>query len=81
MRLLYFISDKQALEYFETLGYDPHKEELVHDDCHRRGVFFQNNNRCTLGWHVPSLWRSIARRPHYSSARRIVAAPRNSATR
>jgi hypothetical protein len=44
LRLLYFISNKQAVDYFEALGYDAHKEEF----CHRRGVFF-HNNRCTLG--------------------------------
>jgi hypothetical protein len=36
LRLLYFMSNKQAVDYFEALGYDAHIEEF----CHRRGVFF-----------------------------------------
>ena len=39
LRLLYFISNKQAVDYFETLGYDTHKTEF----CHCRGVFFHNH--------------------------------------
>ena len=34
LRLLYFLADKQASDYFTALGYEPHKEEY----CHRRGV-------------------------------------------
>jgi hypothetical protein len=29
LRLLYFISNKQAVDYFEALGYDAHTEEFV----------------------------------------------------
>ena len=62
LRLLYFISNKQAVDYFEALGYDAHKEEF----CHRHGVFFLNN-RCTLGM-CPG--RCDARRPHCSASPR-----------
>ena len=44
LRLLYFIADKQASDYFTDLGYGPHKEEF----CHRRGVYF-HQHRCTIG--------------------------------
>ena len=44
LRLLFFLSNKQADDYFATLGYEAHKEEF----CHRRGVFFYRN-RCTIG--------------------------------
>ena len=69
LRLLYFISNKQALDYFEALGYDTHKEEF----CHRRGVFF-HNHRCTLGM---ACAQAVAMRGAPSAARRLVAAPRN----
>ena len=69
LRLLYFISNKQAVDYFEALGYDAHKEEF----CHRRGVFF-HNNRCTLGMAGA---QAVAMRGAPSAARRLVAAPRN----
>ena len=35
LRLLFFIANKQASDYFTDLGYEPHKEEF----CHRRGVY------------------------------------------
>jgi hypothetical protein len=44
LRLLFFLSKKQADDYFAALGYEAHKEEF----CHRRGVFF-HRNRCTIG--------------------------------
>jgi hypothetical protein len=44
LRLLFFLSNKQADDYFAALGYEAHKEEF----CHRRGVFFYRN-RCTIG--------------------------------
>jgi hypothetical protein len=69
LRLLYFISNKQAVDYFEALGYDAHKEEF----CHRRGVFF-HNNRCTLGM---ACAQAVAMRGAPTAARRFVAAPRN----
>jgi hypothetical protein len=36
LRLMFFLSNKQADDYFEVLGYQAHKEEF----CHRRGAFF-----------------------------------------
>ena len=36
LRLLYFLADKQACDYFTDLGYELHKKEF----CYRRGVFF-----------------------------------------
>jgi hypothetical protein len=69
LRLLYFISNKQAVDYFEALGYDAHKEEF----CHRRGVFF-HNNRCTLGM---ACAQAVAMRGAPTAASRLVAAPRN----
>ena len=44
LQLLYFISSKQAVDYFEALGYDVYKEEI----CQCRVVFFHDNS-CTLG--------------------------------
>ena len=44
LRLLFFLSHKQADDFFAALGYEAHKEEF----CHRRGVFF-HRNRCTIG--------------------------------
>ena len=44
LRLLYFLADRQASDYFTVLGYEPHKEEF----CHRRGVYF-HQHRCTIG--------------------------------
>ena len=44
LRLLYFIANKQASDYFTDLGYEPHKEEF----CHRRGVYF-HKHRCAVG--------------------------------
>jgi hypothetical protein len=35
----FFLSNKQAEDYFAALGYQAHKKEF----CHRRGVFFQQN--------------------------------------
>jgi len=37
LRLLFFLSHKQADDYFAPLGYEAHKEEF----CHHRGVFFR----------------------------------------
>ena len=47
LRLLFFLSNKQADDYFAALGYEAHKEEF----CHRSSVFFYRN-RCTIGWRV-----------------------------
>jgi hypothetical protein len=69
LRLLYFMSNKQAVDYFEALGYDAHKKKI----CHRRGVFF-HNNRCTLGM---ACAQAVAMRGAPTAARRLVAAPQN----
>jgi hypothetical protein len=39
LRLIFFLSNKQAEDYFAAFGYQPHRQEF----CHRRGVFFQQN--------------------------------------
>jgi hypothetical protein len=41
LRLFFFLSNKQADDYFAALGYEAQKEEF----CHRRGVFFYRNLR------------------------------------
>jgi hypothetical protein len=43
LRLLLFLSNKKADNYFAALGYEAHKEDF----CHRRCVFF-HRNRCTI---------------------------------
>ncbi len=68
LRLIYFISNKQADDYFETLGYQPHSKEF----CQRHGVFFQQN-RDTIGM---ACAQSVALRGAPTTARRHVAAPR-----
>ena len=45
LRLLFFLSNKQADDYFAALGYEAHEKELYH----RRGVFTFHRNRCTIG--------------------------------
>jgi hypothetical protein len=69
LQLLYFMSNKQAVGYFEPLGYDAHKEEF----CHCRVVFF-HNNRYTLGM---ACARAVTMRDAPTAARRLVAAPQN----
>jgi hypothetical protein len=68
LRLIFFISNKQAEDYFEALGYQPHSQEF----CHRRGVFFQQN-RGTIGM---ACAQAVALRGAPTTARRLVAAPR-----
>ena len=48
LRLLYFLADRQAADYFTALGYEPHKGEF----CHRRGVYFHHIA-------APSAWRAL----------------------
>ena len=67
--VIYFISNKQAVDYFEALGYDAHKEEF----CHRRGVFI-HNNRCNLAM---ACAQAVAMRDAPTAVRRLVAAPHN----
>jgi len=68
LRLIFFISNTQAEDYFEALGYQPHSQEF----CHRRGVFFQQN-RGTIGM---ACAQAVALRGSPTTARRHVAAPR-----
>ena len=68
LRLLFFLSNKQADDYFAALGYEAHKEEF----CHRRGVFFYRN-RCTIGL---ACAQAVALRGAPTTARRHVSAPR-----
>ena len=68
LRLLFFLSNKQADDYFAALGYEARKEEF----CHRRGVFFYRN-RCTIGL---ACAQAIALRGAPTTARRHVSAPR-----
>ena len=69
LRLICFLSNKQADDYFAALGYQAHKEEF----CHCRGVFF-HRNRCTI---VMACAQAVALRGAPTSARCHVAAPRN----
>ncbi len=68
LRLIFFVSNKQAEDYFEALGYQPHSQEF----CHRRGVFFQQN-RGTIGM---ACAQAVALRGAPTTTRRHVAAPR-----
>jgi len=64
----FFLSDKQADDYFAALGCETHKEEF----CHRRGVFF-HRNRCTIGM---ACAQAVALRGTPTTARRHVPGPR-----
>jgi hypothetical protein len=68
LRLIFFLSNKQAEDYFEALGYQPHSQEF----CHRRGVFFQQH-RDTIGM---ACAQAMALRCAPTTARRHVPAPR-----
>jgi len=68
LRLLYFLADRQASDYFTALGYEPHKEEY----CHRRGVYF-HQHRCTIGL---ACAQAVAIRGAPHVARRHAAVPR-----
>ena len=66
LRLLFFLSNKQADDYCS--GYEAHKEKF----CHRRSVFFYRN-RCTIGL---ACAQAVALRGAPTTARRHVSAPR-----
>ena len=68
LRLLFFLSNKQADDYFAALGYEAHKEEF----CHRRGVCF-HSNRCAIG---VACAQAVAIRGAPTVARRHVHVPR-----
>jgi hypothetical protein len=59
LRLLFFLSNKQADDYFEVLGYQTHKEEF----CHSAAVSSFTATGAPLGWHVLKLWRCVAPPP------------------
>ena len=69
LRLIFFLSNKQADDNFAALGYQPHEQEF----CHRRGVFFQKN-RGTIGM---ACAQAMALRGIPTTARRHVGAPRD----
>ena len=71
LRLLFFLSNKQADDYFEVLGYQAHKEEF----CHRRGVFF-HRNRCAIGM---ACAQAVALSGAPTTARRHAPVPRGGA--
>jgi len=66
--LLFFLSNKQADDYFEVLGYQEHKEEFCHSSC----VFF-HRNWCTIGM---ACAQAVAMRVDPTTARRHVPVPR-----
>ena len=68
LRLIFFLSNKQAEDCFAALGYQPHRQEF----CLRRGVFFQQN-RGTIGM---TCAQAVALRGAPNTARCHVAAPR-----
>ena len=68
LRLIFFISNKQAEDNFEALGYQPHRQEF----CHRRVVFFQQH-RGTIGM---ACAQSVVLRGAPTTGRRHVAAHR-----
>ena len=69
LRLIFFLSNTQADDYFVDLGYQPQKQEF----CHRRGVFFQQT-RDIIGMACD---QAVALRGAPTTARRHVAAPRD----
>jgi hypothetical protein len=69
LRLIFFLSNKQANDYFAVLGYQPHKQEF----CHRR-VFFQQNWG-TIGLACAQACCGVAWRPHHSASPRRCPSP------
>jgi hypothetical protein len=67
LRFIFFMSNKQAEDLFEALGYQPHSQEF----CHRRGVFFQQSRGTGM-----ACAQTVALRGAPTTARRHVAAPR-----
>ncbi len=68
LRLIFFISNKQAEDHFEALGYQQHSQEF----CHCRVVFFQQNQG-TIGM---ACAQAVALRGSPTTSHRHVAAPR-----
>ena len=48
LRLIFFISNKQAEDYFEALGYKPHSQEFVTVTASS-----STTTAAPLEWHVP----------------------------
>jgi hypothetical protein len=69
LQLIFFLSNKQADDYFAALGYQPHKQQF----CHRSVVFFQQN-RGTIGM---ACTQAVVLRCAPTTACRNVAAPRH----
>ncbi len=69
LRLLFFLANKKADDYFEALGYQPHKQEF----CHRCSLFFLQH-RCTIGM---ACAQAVAICGTPTTARRYIAAPRH----
>ena len=69
LRLLFFLANKRADDYFQALGYQPHKQKF----CYRRSAFFQQH-QCTIGMECA---QAVVLRGAPTTARRHVAAPRN----
>jgi hypothetical protein len=67
LSLIFFLSNKQADNYFAALGYQVHKEEF----CYRCGVFF-HSHRCTIGM---SCDQAVVLRGDPTTACRHVTAP------
>ena len=70
LRVFFFLSNKQADDYFAALGYEAHKEEF----CHRLGVFFYRN-LCTIGLACAQDACSVAWLSHHSSSPRLRPSP------
>jgi hypothetical protein len=69
LRLIFFLSNQWADDYFAALGYQGHKSEF----CHHSSVFF-HQNRCTI-WMAGA--QAVSLRGAPTTARRHVDAPRN----
>jgi hypothetical protein len=68
LRFIFFMSNKQAEDLFEALGYQPHSQEF----CHRRGVFFQQSRGTGMGLCSDC---GFAWRPHYRASPRRCPSP------
>jgi hypothetical protein len=66
--LLFFLSNKQADDYFEVLGYQSYKDEFCHSHC----VFF-HRNWCNIGM---ACAQAVSLRGAPTTARRHVPVPR-----
>ena len=74
LRPLFFLAIKKADDYFEALGYQPHKQEF----CHRRSGSSTSKTGAPVGWHVLRLWRYVALPPPRVATSRHLATCRPS---